>query len=617
MAAPTPNPQLQATLTQYGTQPGVSAQDAAQLQAAIMADADLLRGMNTAAAAGKLTGFAPATAGATNATLGTLDSQTGVLTLPTLHPAGSSVTGSPQSDLTATLKLQEMNLRFAQQTGVTADMVQNLQTTLNGSPVLVDQTLLRVQAGDLKHLALHTQGVAGGSYSSGTQTMNLVAGSLQFSTNPPTALDEQQDLTFVLGHELQHGANRQAKAQDVQAASAEMHRIARDANPVNDYTAGIGMWQQGSRDDEAKAHLAGWNALLSMEKERRGNPNAGLAEMWGVPGNATKHRIADFMEQDPANPGAGIPKSNLSFNPDGTLSLSAANITAMGQHYYNQPPVGTPGVAPQNTMGIGHHGDSDYVNSTGAAAVSHAIEIERSIAIPKHGAASKMQINMQQLRLDETLLERNGLDLRVNTSTRQPYVNTGTTPASPGNFDHTHDSAAHQSGSDLHRHVPIDHASVPARGNGQQIDTPEARDAGRVAPQLNEPAHPDHAMFRQILSGVHEEDRKRGREPDALSEQVAAGLTVEAKARGLNTIGFFQFSPDGSKAYMTDTQDPSAERARTAAGDIGQAAQQSMSASSEKVAQLNESLAIKQESNLSQQTPQQDQSAPSRGARTM
>lgn len=618
MAAPTTNTRLQTALTQYGTQPGVSAQDVAQLQAAIVADADLLRGMNSAAAAGKLTGFVPATAGATSPTLGTLDTQTGVVTLPTLQQAGSSVTGSSQSDLTATLKLQEMNLRFAQQPGVTADMVRNLQATFNGSPVLVDQTLQRVHAGDLKHLALHTQGVAGGSYSPGTQTMNLMAGSMLFSTSASTALDQQRDLTFVLGHELQHGANRQTKAQDVQAASAEMHRVARDPNPVNDYTAGIAMWQQAAREDEAKAHLSGWNALLSMEKERRGNPNTGLAEMWGMPGYQAPQRVADFMEQDPANPGAGIPKPGLTFNLDGTLSPTPANVAATGRHYYNQPPLGAPGVAPQNTVGIGHHGDSDYANTTGAAAVSHAIEIERRIAIPKHGAASQMRINMQQLGLDETLLERNGLDLRVNTGTRQPYVNTGNTPATPGNFDHTHDPATHPN--DGHRHVPVDHASVPGmrRANDQQADMPEtARDTLRTAPQLNEPAHPDHAMFRQILSGVHAEDRKRGREPDAFSEQVAAGLTVDAKARGLSSIGFLQFSPDGSKAYITDTQDPSAERARTAVGDIGQAAQQSMGASSEKLTQLNESLAMKQEPPAQQQIQQQNEDAPSKVARAM
>lgn len=137
--------------------------------------------------------------------------------------------------------------------------------------------------------------------------------------------------------------------------------------------------------------------------------------------------------------------------------------------------------------------------------------------------------------------------------------------------------------------------------------------------QLNDSAHPDNAMFRQILSGVHDEDRKRGREPDTLSEQVAAGLTVDAKARGLNSVGFMQFSADGSKAYMTDTRDPSSEFARTAAGDVGQAAQQSIASSSNKAAEINQSLALTTQHTLlaQQQTPQPNPDDPGRGPRTM
>jgi hypothetical protein len=140
-----------------------------------------------------------------------------------------------------------------------------------------------------------------------------------------------------------------------------------------------------------------------------------------------------------------------------------------------------------------------------------------------------------------------------------------------------------------------------------------------AALQLNDSLHPDNAMFRQILSGVHDEDRKRGREPDPLSEQVAAGLTVDAKARGLNSVGFFQFSADGSKAYMTDTRDPSSEFARTAAGDVGRAAQQSIASSSDKAADINQSLALTtQQTLLAQQlTPQPNPDDPGRGPRTM
>jgi hypothetical protein len=156
---------------------------------------------------------------------------------------------------------------------------------------------------------------------------------------------------------------------------------------------------------------------------------------------------------------------------------------------------------------------------------------------------------------------------------------------------------------------------------GQESDSnpslPQERQTS--GPQLNDSVHPDNAIFRQILSGVHDEDRKRGREPDALSEQVAAGLTVDAKARSLSSIGFMQFSPDGSKAYMTDTQDPSAERAKTAVGDVGRAAQHSIASSSDKAAEINQSLALTtQQTLLAQQlTPSPNPDDPGRGPRTM
>jgi hypothetical protein len=553
MANPTPNAQLQAALSQYGQQPGVTAQDVTHLQAAITADPALLQGLNTAATNGKLTGFAPAAG--TRPTLGALDPQTGIVTLPVLHPAGSSVTGSPQSDLTATLKLQEMSLRFAQDPNVTADMVRNLQTTLNGSPALVDQTLQRIQTGDLKHLALHIQGVAGGSYNPGTQTMNLTTGSLQFSAQAATALDQQQNLSFVLGHELQHGENRHAKKLAVDAASAEMHRVARDNNPVNDYTTGIAMWQQASRDDEAKAHIAGWNALLSMEKERSGNQSFGLTDMWRAysanPHSAVAHRIIDFMEQDPSNPNAGIHKPNLTFNPDGTLSPTAANIAAMGQHYFDQPPKNTPGIPQQNTMGIGHHGDSDYRNVDGAHALSHAIEIERRIAIPKHGAASQMHVNMQQLHLSEILIERNGLDLRVDTATRQVYFDTSTQPHTQGHFDHTKTT---------NTHVPI---------------APEVHVETAKTSDITDPAHPGFRRFQEALQAIERSPNiPSGTFVGERLEQAAANLAYASLAgeertgiggrnESLSRIDFVVFNKDRSSLIAGEGEmgNPSAKLA--------------------------------------------------------
>ena len=65
MASPTPNAQLEAALVHFGQQPGVSADQQAQLRSAITTDARLLGQMNQAAQAGHLQGFALPAAGST------------------------------------------------------------------------------------------------------------------------------------------------------------------------------------------------------------------------------------------------------------------------------------------------------------------------------------------------------------------------------------------------------------------------------------------------------------------------------------------------------------------------------------------------------------------------
>lgn len=144
-------------------------------------------------------------------------------------------------------------------------------------------------------------------------------------------------------------------------------------------------------------------------------------------------------------------------------------------------------------------------------------------------------------------------------------------------------------------------ADVRAHGRGQHIPpTDEAtiriraplepvEPAGREqrTPLINAPSHPDARMYQSILHHVQTEDRRRGREPDDISERLAAGLTADAKARGLQTVGFFRMSDDGTRAFMADTPDPSTPWARTAASDIATAVRQDLQASSEKVADIN------------------------------
>lgn len=149
---PAPNAQLEAALVQFASQAGVTADQAAQLRAGVMADATQLQLLNQHAQAGQLNGFALPLAGSTAPNLiGSYDMASGVVTLP---PSAFQPNGTVASaDLTAAVKVQQMSVAFAHGTWpentapagappviaqypVTQGMVDNLQRTLNESPVL-------------------------------------------------------------------------------------------------------------------------------------------------------------------------------------------------------------------------------------------------------------------------------------------------------------------------------------------------------------------------------------------------------------------------------------------------------------------------------------------------
>lgn len=83
----------------------------------------------------------------------------------------------------------------------------------------------------------------------------------------------------------------------------------------------------------------------------------------------------------------------------------------------------------------------------------------------------------------------------------------------------------------------------------QAYDAARGTTPGEARPQLNEAAHPDHAMYRQALEGVHRLDAQHGRPSGNHSENLAAALTVAAKRDGLREIHHVILNEDASHAY--------------------------------------------------------------------
>lgn len=69
------------------------------------------------------------------------------------------------------------------------------------------------------------------------------------------------------------------------------------------------------------------------------------------------------------------------------------------------------------------------------------------------------------------------------------------------------------------------------------------------APQLSDPEHPAHGLFRSARVGVYAQDAKFGRTPDAASDRLAGALAAEIYALGGTQIDRVLVSKDGTRLF--------------------------------------------------------------------
>lgn len=525
----TPHPALDATVQRFAQQPGVSSADVAALQAALTSDPDLTQRMDGFAASGALHGFAPTPPGTANAPIGTYDPAAHTVTLPS--SAFASAGAPPSADLHAVLRVQAMVVDFGTKSypdsagathPVSPDMLNNLQSTLNGSPVLANEIQRAATTADpqdpshriLESFAFTAPGAGvGGSFNAPGHAMNLVSESLTTRGAHSTGTYDVHDLTFVIGHEVQHGFNAQTAAQARTAFVADVRALATTPGPVHDYTSLVERHIQSGRDDEASAQIAGWNALQSRVQHDRGQ--ASLADL----ATAAPGRSADFIEQ---RQGHVVPHANVQLNADFSMPATAANVAAMGHNYFDRPTAAhlLPGDT-RNAMALGHNGVEDYPNYYAGWAVA-VIGAEERAAVHSQGPAPQIEINMKHAGLYEEMMEKAGLDLGPSKHS-VPYVDSSTQPAVPHTFNHTADG-------------PQQYQYVPA------------------APQrLDDAAHPDHALFQQARGHIAELDRSMGRTPDVHTDQLASAAAVQARADGLQRIDQVALSTDGQRLWGVQT----------------------------------------------------------------
>jgi len=304
---------------------------------------------------------------------------------------------------------------------------QNLRTVIESSPLLLQRMNLAVEQGHLKHFAwMHANENAGASYDAGTQTVNLKQ---DYVLEP----ERHDTLTFIMGHEIQHGFNRDRTRQGYEQFSRDVMQVLQSGQPVHDYTPAMQRMLAVNRNDEASAHIAGWNAVVSRAKHD--DPGATLSSIGDLVEDVSY--INDFLDTKSIGKDRITVRDGLTLNPDLSITPDAPNIEATAQHYFDK--------APQKT-GLGYQGNSDYANYYATNLVGSLCQSE----MLNPTWAGKLTLDMQGLNLQEPLLEQNGISLGA-PGTRCTYFD-ARSPAIGNHFDHTADS---------HRHVPINGLPQP------------------------------------------------------------------------------------------------------------------------------------------------------------
>jgi hypothetical protein len=437
--------ELDLALTSFGSQPGVTPDDVAHLRAAIQSNSDVVDHLNSDMANHRLEGFRVTEAGKKGGAVGSFEPVSGMMSIPA---SSLSVGGN---DLAAAVRLQQAIVTFANTPYApngagsavpTPDMVENLESVLNGSPRLAKELTRAMSERDpadpgryyLESFAILPENVgAGGTFDRRAHSMNIPANALiSRSAASPRGYFDPNNLTFVIGHEVQHAFNHPAALRAEDALVRDAMKLGKAKSRVHDYTDVIGNYVDSCRADEAHAEIAGWNAVLS--RLHRSNPYAGWKDMLKATG-----QLDDIVYRDPSTDEV-LSRPGLRFEPNGSLAQSPENIEAMGRHYFDRP-AKRYAEDGDRAMSLGRDGLGDYRTHYSRTPIRLALEVEDG-ARTVRGVHSIPQINMNKLGLHEDLIEEQGLNLGDRHHPR-PYLDSSTEPAVLHHFDHTSEGSEH------------------------------------------------------------------------------------------------------------------------------------------------------------------------------
>jgi len=136
-------------------------------------------------------------------------------------------------------------------------------------------------------------------------------------------------IRFTLGHEIQHGVNRQDILDQDKKLRDEAKATAKTPSP-HDYTDELKAYNKTSRKIETSAEIAGFNTLASYVTSK--NPKATLKDLYDASPDDMKMYINADLSKSPPTYAA---KPGLTIGADLKIASTPANVETMGKLFYD------------------------------------------------------------------------------------------------------------------------------------------------------------------------------------------------------------------------------------------------------------------------------------------
>lgn len=446
-----------------------------------------------------------------------------------------------------------------------------LRKAIDASPALRESLLTSVAEGYLERIVNQAadSGAAAG-YSEAEKSITL----------PEKMLDDRMRLIFALGHENQHALNTQGVAYRADVLFPALEHI-RDSGqaPPRDYTQPLHAFIEHGREDEARAHIGGFNAVVSALRAEGKEPTAArIVDRLGA-------RADDFFA--PTGPGGAYETRNLQRSAQGYIAFTPENIDAMKTNYADKFP---------NTFGP--NGLMDYRHSfimEGLNAITNVEKIKLGQDLlafvdghkQAHAGQSPPSASMDpyrsvDVRVDFAALGANPHLLDVPANGELRLSNAVLAP------NHTQLLQDHP---DLvvSRQDARQRLGLPAEQAAQGFWSGLFGSSSSLAMAQDDVRAPDRqggTLPQQIVEGMSGLKTIPGASEGEERRNVAAALALEAGKAGLASVDHVVVSRDGSRLIAIQGADPAAADARHVDVRIAEARQQPATESLQQLAEV-------------------------------